>query len=102
MYIDVVPNRSSLSAILLSESFREGKKVRTRTLAKISKLPPQVIADLRVLPRGGTANEESSEASGGPENPVVTSRLFWGHCANRAWIASCGRSFSRKGRLVWT
>ena len=33
MYIEVVPNRRSRPAILLREGWREGRKVRKRTLA---------------------------------------------------------------------
>ncbi len=62
MYIDVVPNRKSPPAVLLRESFREGKKVRKRTLANLSKLPREVVDGLRVLLRGGTAIEELSDA----------------------------------------
>ena len=47
MYIAVVPNRDSPPAILLRESFREEGKVKTRTLANLSMLPPQAIDVLR-------------------------------------------------------
>ncbi len=50
MYLAVVPNRDSPPAILLRESIREGKKVRTRTVANLSFLSmPQVEAMRRVL-----------------------------------------------------
>lgn len=50
MHIDIVPNRGSSPAILLRESFRQGKKVRKRTLANLSSLsPPQVEAIRKVL-----------------------------------------------------
>ena len=55
MFIDVVPNGRSASAVLLRESYREGRKVRKRTLANLSKLPPPVVEGLRVLLQGGTA-----------------------------------------------
>jgi DDE family transposase len=54
MFIDVVPNGRSASAVLLRESYREGSKVRKRTLANLSKLPRSVIDGLRVLLQGGT------------------------------------------------
>ena len=38
MYIDIVPNRRSPPAILLRESFREGKRVVKRTVANLSGL----------------------------------------------------------------
>mgnify|MGYP001818950308 CR=1 FL=1 len=43
MYVAKVPNRGSPPAILIREGYREGGKVKTRTLANISKLPPQTI-----------------------------------------------------------
>ncbi|MBI4808577.1 MAG: IS1634 family transposase [Nitrosomonadales bacterium] len=52
MYIDKVPNRHSPPAILLRESFREGKKVRKRTLGNLSSLPPYQIELIRHVLRG--------------------------------------------------
>ena len=47
MYIAAVPNRSSPPAILLRESYRQDGKVKTRTLANLSKLPSDAIAFLK-------------------------------------------------------
>ena len=47
MYIATIPNRNSPPAILLRESYREKGKVKSRTLANLSKLPPQSIEVLR-------------------------------------------------------
>jgi len=52
MYIATVPNRGSPPAILLREGYREGRKVRTRTLANLSKLPPEALAALRQVLKG--------------------------------------------------
>jgi len=52
MYIAKVPNRGSPPAILLRESYREGGKPRTRTLANISKWEPARIEALRQLLKG--------------------------------------------------
>ncbi len=50
MYIAIVPNRNSKPAILLREGYREGGKVKNRTLANLSALPmDQVEAIRRVL-----------------------------------------------------
>lgn len=49
MVVDTVPNRSSPPAILLREAYREGGKARKRTLANLSKLPPELIARIRAL-----------------------------------------------------
>ena len=49
MYIETVPNRNSPPAILLREGWREGGKVRKRTLANLSKWPEAKIDTLRRL-----------------------------------------------------
>ena len=36
MFIETVPNRNSPPAVLLRESYREGKRVKKRTLANLS------------------------------------------------------------------
>jgi hypothetical protein len=52
MYVAVVPNRGSRPAILLRESFRDGVKVRNRTLKNLSDWPAERIALLRAVLRG--------------------------------------------------
>ena len=47
MYVAVVPNRGSPPAILLRESYRDGGKVKNRTLKNLSDWPPERIALLR-------------------------------------------------------
>ena len=47
MFVATVPNRSSPPAILIRESYREGGKVKSRTLANITKLPPNAIEAVR-------------------------------------------------------
>jgi hypothetical protein len=54
MYVATVPNRSSPPAILLREGYREGGKVKTRTLANISHWPAAKIDALRRLLRDET------------------------------------------------
>lgn len=50
MYIARVPNRNSPPAILLRESYRDGGRVRTRTLANLSRWPEAKVQALsRVL-----------------------------------------------------
>ena len=61
MYIERVPNRNSPPAILLRESYRQEGKVRKRTLANLSKLPPEAIEGLRTLLKGGVAISELDE-----------------------------------------
>ena len=52
MYIAKVPNRNSPPAFLLREGYREHGKVKTRTLANLSKLPPEAIAALACVLKG--------------------------------------------------
>ena len=54
MYIEAVPNRNSPPAILLRESYREGGKVRKRTLCNLSDWPTAHIEGLRGVLKGGT------------------------------------------------
>ena len=51
MYIETVPNRNSPPAILLREGWREGQRVRKRTLANLSAWPAAKIETLRRLLR---------------------------------------------------
>lgn len=52
MHIDIVPNRGSPPAVLLRESFREGDKVKKRTLANLSSLSSDQVAALRLILKG--------------------------------------------------
>jgi transposase len=52
MYITAVPNRNSPPAILLRESFRDGDKVRTRTLANLTSGAPERIEARRRALKG--------------------------------------------------
>ena len=52
MYIDIVPNRTSPPAVLLRESWREGGRIRKRTLANLSSLPMEQVEALRRVLRG--------------------------------------------------
>jgi transposase len=53
MYIEAVPNRSSPPAILLRESFREGGKVKKRTILNLSDWPTAIVEGMRALLKGG-------------------------------------------------
>ena len=52
MYIERVPNRNSPPAILIREGWREGSKIRKRTIANISHWPEEQIEALRRVLRG--------------------------------------------------
>jgi transposase len=75
MYIEHVPNRNSPPAVLLRESYRDGDKVKKRTVANLSALPAEVIEGLKVLLRGGVAVSCVDEAF------VIERSLPHGHVA---------------------
>ena len=52
MYVATVPNRGSPPAILLRESYRDGNKVKNRTLKNLSDWPAERIELLRAVLRG--------------------------------------------------
>ena len=49
MYVAIVPNRNSKPAVLLRESYREDGKVKNRTVANLSHLPPEMIEMLKLV-----------------------------------------------------
>ena len=72
MHIDIVPNRGARPAILLRESYREGKRVRKRTLANLSSLPMEKVELIRSVLRGDALASVESLFD-------VTSSLLHGH-----------------------
>lgn len=52
MYVAIVPNRGSAPAILLRESYRDGAKVKNRTLKNLSGWPAERVELLRAVLRG--------------------------------------------------
>ena len=74
MYIATVPNRNSPPAFLLRESFRQGGKVKNRTLANLSHWPPARLQALRRLLRGEF--DQAAEFSLAPQLGPVFGLLF--------------------------
>jgi hypothetical protein len=62
MYVERIPNRSSPPAILLRESYREGNKIKKRTLANLSDWPAAKIEALRRALRGDAVAPTSPDA----------------------------------------
>ena len=52
MHIHLVPNRGSPPAVLLRESYREGHRVRKRTLANLTSLPMDQVQAIRSILKG--------------------------------------------------
>ena len=59
MYVERIPNRNSSPAVLLHESWRQDGKVKKRTLANLSKLPPHVIDAIALVLKGGSVIKDS-------------------------------------------
>ena len=70
MYIDTIPNRNSPPAVLVRESYREGGKVKKRTVANISKLPTNVINTIKATLAG---KREESDGVLVSSIPIATS-----------------------------
>jgi len=62
MYIEAVPNRHSPPAILLRESYRQGGKIKKRTLLNLSDWPADRIAGFKMLLKGGTVIPSDHQA----------------------------------------
>jgi transposase len=62
MYIESVPNRGSPPAILLRESYREGKSIRKRTLLNLTDWAPELVEGLRGVLKGGVVIPAGQEA----------------------------------------
>ena len=75
MYIEAVPNRNSPPAILLRESYREGGKVKKRTLCNLSGWPKDLVDRFKTLLKGGTA------VPAGPGAFTIRRALPHGHVA---------------------
>ena len=75
MYVARVPNRGSPPAILLRESYREGGKVKNRTLANLSRWPDDKVDALARVLKGLPARVELAEAF------EITRSLPHGHVA---------------------
>jgi hypothetical protein len=75
MYIESVPNRNSPPAILLRESYRDGSKIKKRTIANLSDWPTEIVEGLRTLLKGGKV------APADQESIIVRRALPHGHVA---------------------
>jgi hypothetical protein len=75
MYIETVPNRNSPPAVLLRESYRDGGKIKKRTLLNLTGWPVEQVEGLRVILKGGTA------VPPGQDPFTITRSLPHGHVA---------------------
>jgi transposase len=77
MYLASIPNRGAKPTILLRESFREEGKVKSKTLANLSKLPPHALEALRAALAGNGSGNVAGPAFTG-EFEIVRS-VHHGH-----------------------
>jgi len=84
MYIESVPNRNSPPAILLRESYRDGGKIKKRTIANLSSWPTEIVEGLRTLLKGGKVAAAGDHRGA----PCVAARA----CGGRARHAARHRS----------
>jgi hypothetical protein len=73
MHIHIVPNRGSHPTVLLRESYREGSKVRKRTLANLSSLSSSQVDAIRATLLGQSVQpvEQAFEAIASPSHGHV-------------------------------
>ena len=64
MFVDVVPNRNSRPTILIRHAYREGGKAKKRTLANITKLPPETVEKIREILREAVLADAPAELEG--------------------------------------
>ena len=62
-HIKTIPNQAGKPAILLRKAWREGTRIRKKTLANLTPLPPRAIEGFRVVLKGGVAVSDLSELS---------------------------------------
>jgi transposase len=77
MYVATIPNRNSPPAVLLRESYRLNGKVKSRTLANLSHLPPLQIQALSLA----LAGKLPASASPLPDSFHISRSLPHGHAA---------------------
>jgi len=101
MYVERIPNRSSPPAILLRESYRNGDKIKKRTLANLSDWPTARIEALRRVLRDGGGGADGSASSESPAQlPHVTLRRRWAHCASSGSTGCCRKAVGNR-RARW-
>ena len=80
-HVETIPNRANKPAILLREAWREGKRIRKRTLANLSRLPPELIDGFRTVLKGGLAVEHPAQ--------LLSIQRSWAHGHVLAVLGTC-------------
>src|SRR5580704_11470492 len=99
MFIDTIPNRKSPPAVLLRESYREGGRVKKRTLANLSKLPQALIAGIAALLDGGKVSGRRAAEPGFEQSAARPCGCGAGHDPQaRARTNVAGQHWRRQAR----
>lgn len=61
-HVEVIPNRKSPPAILFREAWREGKKIRRRTISNLTGMPQVIIDGIRAMLKGGVVCRDITDA----------------------------------------
>ena len=80
-HIESIPNRASKPAILLRQAWRDGQRIRKKTLANLSKLPPEVVDGFRTVLKGGLAVQHPSD--------LLRVERSWAHGHVAAVLGTC-------------
>jgi len=91
MHIDAVPNRGSRPTYLLRESYREGARVRKRTLANLSSLSDAQIGAIRAVLGGepfGPVAEHFEVLGSRPQGAVQAARVAMQRLGVESLLAS--------------
>jgi transposase len=91
MHIDIVPNRGARPSYLLRESYREGERVRKRTLANLSSLSDEQIMAIRAVLRGedlGPVTDRFEAIASRPHGHVEAVRVAMQHLGFESLLAS--------------
>ena len=80
-HVETIRNQYGSHVILLREAWREGKRIRKKTIANLTKLPPEIVEGIRTLLRGGVAVDSLEEVF------TIRRSLPHGHAAAVVGIA---------------
>ena len=80
-HIESSPNRANKPAILQREAWREGTRIRKRTIANLSRFPPAFVDGFRIILRGGVAVEDLSD--------LLHVERSWAHGHVAAVLGTC-------------
>ena len=61
-HVEVIPNRKSPPAILFRKAWREGKKIRRKTISNLTGMPQAIIDGIRAMLKGGVVYQDITDA----------------------------------------